>query len=169
MEKLVHKGKARAIGISNFTPTDIELILKECSIPPADHQVESHPYLQQPKFAEYHKEKGIHVTQFSPMGPKLKRKTSLPSPLEDPTVLQVAEKYGKTPAQVVLGWGIAHGRSVIPKASSAGRIEENLGSDFRMDPADLAKLDALDKKIRMNNPAGECNVEIDVFRGLPDE
>jgi alcohol dehydrogenase (NADP+) len=169
MEKLVHKGKARAIGISNFTPTEIERILAECSISPADHQIESHPYLQQPKFAEYHKEKGIHITQFSPMGPNPQRKSSLSSPLDDPSVLQVAEKYGKTPAQVVLAWGLAHGRSVIPKASSAKRIEENLGSDFKIDPEDLAKIDGLDKKIRMNNPAAEWNVEGGLFQGLLDE
>jgi alcohol dehydrogenase (NADP+) len=169
MEKLVHKGKVKAIGISNFTPADIERILKECSIPPADHQIESHPYLQQPKFAEYHKEKGIHITQFSPMGPKLKRKSDLPSPLNDPTILQIAEKYNKTPAQVLLGWGIAHGRSVIPKASSAERIEENLGGDFKIEPEDLVMIDGLDKKIRMNNPAAEWNVKVALFQGLPDD
>ncbi len=73
MERLVHKGKVKAIGISNFAPADIDRILEECSIPPADHQIELHLYLQQPKFAEYHKKRGIRVTQFSAMGPKPER------------------------------------------------------------------------------------------------
>lgn len=169
MEKLVHKGKVKAIGVSNFTPADIDRILSQCSIPPADHQFESHLYLQQPKLAEYHKERGIHITQFSPMGPKPNRTYNLPSPLDDPVVKQIAQKYKKTPAQVLLGWGLAHGRSVIPKASSSERMEENLGADFKISAADLEALDALDKKMRINNPGSEWEVDVPVFQGLPDE
>jgi diketogulonate reductase-like aldo/keto reductase len=169
MEKLVRNGKARAIGISNFTPAKIERILKECSIPPADHQIEGHLYLQQPKFAEYHRQKGIHITQYSPMGPRPNNDSGVPSPVRDPTVLELAQRYGKTPAQVMLAWGVRHGRSVIPKASSVERIRENLGSDFEISPEDLAKLDGLDKNMRMTDPAEEWNVDVSLFEGLPDE
>ncbi len=66
MEKLVENGKAKAIGVSNFSKSELERLIKESSILPAAHQVELHPYLQQKEFMAWHKEKGIHVTQYSP-------------------------------------------------------------------------------------------------------
>ncbi|KAL7940832.1 aldo/keto reductase family protein [Trichoderma barbatum] len=170
MEKLVHRGKVKAIGVSNFTTTDIDRLIAECSIVPADNQIELHPYLQQPKFAAYHKERGIHVTQFSPMGPKTKRSLANKSPLDDPVVIEMANQYGKTPGQVILAWGICHGRSVIPKSSAPARIQENLGAVLlKLSDEDIAKLDTLDKRIRINRPGEEWNIDVPVFQGLPDD
>jgi diketogulonate reductase-like aldo/keto reductase len=103
------------------------------------------------------------------MGPRPNNDSGVPSPVRDPTVLELAQRYGKTPAQVMLAWGVRHGRSVIPKASSVERIRENLGSDFEISPEDLAKLDGLDKNMRMTDPAEEWNVDVSLFEGLPDE
>lgn len=68
MEKLYKSGKAKAIGVSNFSKAELERLIKETSVVPAVHQLECHPYLQQPDFLAWHKEKGIHVTQYSPFG-----------------------------------------------------------------------------------------------------
>lgn len=68
MEKLIDTGKVKAIGVCNFNKTEIERIFKEGKIPPAMHQVEIHPWLQQTEFAEWHAGKGIHMTQYSPFG-----------------------------------------------------------------------------------------------------
>jgi alcohol dehydrogenase (NADP+) len=157
MENLVHKGKAKAIGISNFCQSGIERILKEGSIPNADHQIELHPYLQQPEVVAFHKTNDIHITQYCPLGPKKRRGHS--SPLDDPSILRISQKYSKTPAQV-LGWGVAHGRTVIPKSSSPGRIEENLQSAFELDPEDLEELDGLDKNIRLCDMSEEWNSQL---------
>ena len=66
MEKAFKNGKARAIGISNFSHSELERLLKETSVVPAAHQMELHPYLQQKSWVEFHKSKGIHITQYSP-------------------------------------------------------------------------------------------------------
>ncbi|KAL7916799.1 aldo/keto reductase family protein [Trichoderma velutinum] len=169
MEKLVHSGKVKAIGVSNFTTTDIDRLIAKCSIIPADNQIELHPYLQQPKFAAYHKAKGIHITQFSPMGPKKKRSLANQSPLDDTVIVEIAKKYNKTPGQVILAWGICHGRSVIPKSSAPARIEENFGAaSLKLSEEDVAKLNTLDRSIRINRPGEEWNVDAPVFQGLPD-
>jgi len=73
--------------------------------------------------------------------------------IEDPTLVEIGKKYNKSGAQVALAWGIAHGRSVIPKSKTESRIKDNLGGDFKLEKADMEKIDGIDKKLRFNDPS----------------
>lgn len=154
MEKLVEKGKCKAIGISNFSKGELERLLKEASIPPAAHQIENHPYLAQHSFDAFHKPKNIHITQYSPFGNQNESYSSgkdIGKLIDDPILAEIGKKYNKSGAQVALAWGIAHGRSVIPKSKTPSRIKSNLEGDFKLDPSDVQKIDEMDKKIRFND------------------
>jgi len=156
VEKLVKKGKARAIGISNFSRAEIEHLLKETTIVPAAHQLELHPWLQQADFAKFNQSKGIHITQYSPFGNQndvYESGQHLGKLIEDPTLVEIGKKYKKTGAQVALAWGIAHGYSVIPKSKTPARIRENLEGDFKLEEEDVKRIDAIDKKLRFNDPS----------------
>jgi len=74
--------------------------------------------------------------------------------IEDSTLVEVGKKYGKSGAQTALAWGIAHGRTVIPKSKTESRIQDNFGGDFKLEKADVEKIDEIDKKIRFNDPSG---------------
>ncbi|KAI0396384.1 Aldo/keto reductase [Xylariaceae sp. FL0594] len=125
MQKLVGTGKVRNIGVSNFGITHLEKLLNDpsCKIKPAVNQIELHPNNPSPKLVAYCKEKGIHCTGYSCLG-------STDSPLyKDQTLLDIAEKKGKTPQQVLLQWGIQNGWDVIPKSVNKERIEANFALD----------------------------------------
>lgn len=112
MEECQKKGKTKAIGVSNFSLAEMERLVKETSIVPAAHQIEQHPWLQQPSFAKWHDEKGIHIMQYSPFGnqnPIYSKGENMGKLIEDPTLNEIGKKYGKSGAQVALAWGIAHG------------------------------------------------------------
>jgi diketogulonate reductase-like aldo/keto reductase len=112
MEECQKKGKARAIGISNFSKAELERLLKETNVVPAAHQIELHPWLQQAGFDAFHKEKGIHITQYSPFGNQNEIYSSGKDHgklMEDETLVEIGKKYNKSGAQVALAWGIAHG------------------------------------------------------------
>ena len=165
MEKVYKSGKAKAIGISNFSKAETERVIREGSIKPAVHQLELHPWLQQNDFTEWLKSQGIHVTQYSPFGnlnPLYDRGQG--KLIDDPAVVEVGKKYGKAPAQVALAWGIAHGHSVIPKSKTDQRIKDNLGGDFKLESADVKKLDAIDKKLRFNDSSSDFGY--DFFKDL---
>ncbi|GAB7348532.1 hypothetical protein MBLNU459_g6926t1 [Dothideomycetes sp. NU459] len=156
MEKLLESGKAKAIGVSNFSKAELERLLKETSVVPAAHQIECHPYLQQKEFFEWHKSKGIHVTQYSPFGNQneiYSKGQNMGKLIEDPTLAEIGKKYNKSGAQVALAWGIAHGRTVIPKSKTESRIKQNLEGDFKLEPQDVEKIDSIDKKLRFNDPS----------------
>jgi alcohol dehydrogenase (NADP+) len=156
MEKLVEKGKCRAIGISNFSRAEIERLLRQSSTVPAAHQFENHPYLAQHSFDAFHKSKGIHITQYSPFGNQNEIYDSgknMGKLIEDPVLVEIGKKYNKNGAQVALAWGIAKGHSVIPKSKTPSRIKANLEGDFKLDAEDVKKIDGLDKKMRFNNPS----------------
>ena len=74
--------------------------------------------------------------------------------IDDETLVEIGKKYGKSGAQVALAWGIAHGRTVIPKSKTESRIKQNLEGDFKLDADDVKKIDGLDKKLRFNDPSG---------------
>jgi len=154
MEKLLKTGKTKAIGISNFSQAELEKLLKETSVVPAAHQLELHPWLQQKEFVEFNKNKGIHITQYSPFGNQNEIYDSgknMGKLMDDPTLVEIGKKYNKNGAQVALAWGIAHGHSVIPKSKTPARIKANLEGDFKLEAPDLAKIDAIDKKLRFND------------------
>ncbi|KAF9888303.1 hypothetical protein FE257_008876 [Aspergillus nanangensis] len=162
MEKLTKAGKVKAIGVSNFSKGEIETLIKESSTVPAVHQMEVHPYLQQKGFNEWLKTKGIHVVQFSPLGNMndfyrqtgwSKEIAHMMRVIDQPLLKEIAEKYGKTPVQVVLAWGINSGRSVIPKSVVDWQIDQNLEADFELQPEDMAQIATLDAKARFNDPS----------------
>lgn len=156
MEKLLDKGKVKAIGISNFSKAELERLLKETSVVPAAHQIELHPYLAQHDFADFHRSKGIHITQYSPFGNSneiYSKGQDIGKLIDDPVLVGIGKKYGKNGAQVALAWGIAKGRSVIPKSKTPARIKANFEGDFKLDAEDVKTIDGLDKKLRFNDPS----------------
>jgi diketogulonate reductase-like aldo/keto reductase len=106
MEGLVKSGKAKAIGISNFSRKEVERLLANATIKPAVHQMELHPWLQQEDFYQFHREQDIHVTQYSPFGNQNEIYGSREQHgqlVNDKTLVEIGKKYGKTSNQVALG------------------------------------------------------------------
>ncbi|TQV92645.1 alcohol dehydrogenase [Cordyceps javanica] len=132
MEGLVRAGKAKHIGLSNFSIQKMRKILKTCTIKPAVNQVEIHPYLIENDLINFCNENGIHVTAFSPLGGKpvaaVAANADIPGPLQNGVIKSIAEKHGITPAQVLLKWGLQRGTSVIPKAYTPSHIAENFAT-----------------------------------------
>jgi alcohol dehydrogenase (NADP+) len=121
---------------------------------PAVHQMEMHPWLQQHAFSDFHKQKGIHITHYSPFGNQNAVYGSEKQKLiEDPVLVEIGKKHNKTGAQVALAWGIAHGHSVIPKSKTEHRIKANLEGDFKLTADEVQKIDEIDKKLRFNDPS----------------
>ncbi|XP_071686448.1 NADPH-dependent aldo-keto reductase, chloroplastic-like [Rutidosis leptorrhynchoides] len=124
MEKLYDSGKARAIGVSNFSTKKLRDLLDVARVQPAVNQVECHPSWKQTKLRDFCKAKGVHLSGYSPLGSP---GTSFikSDVLKHPVLASVAEKLGKTPAQVALRWGLQMGHSILPKSTSESRIKEN--------------------------------------------
>lgn len=125
MEALYDSGKVRAIGVSNFSTKKVQDVLEVARIPPSVNQVECHPMWQQAKLREFCRSKGVHLSGYSPLGSQSAEAKKAPL-LANAVLTMVAEKLGKTPAQIALRWGIQMGHSVLPKASSEARLKENL-------------------------------------------
>ncbi|KAJ8899653.1 hypothetical protein K2173_019349 [Erythroxylum novogranatense] len=124
MEALYDSGKARAIGVSNFSSKKMGDLLEVARIPPAVNQVECHPSWQQAKLRAFCQSNGVHLSGYSPLGSP--GTTWLKSDvLKNPILNMVANKLGKTPAQVALRWGLQMGHSVLPKSTNEARIKEN--------------------------------------------
>lgn len=122
MEALYDSGKAKAIGVSNFATKKLEHLLEIARVPPAVDQVECHPSWQQTKLREFCKSKGVHLSAYSPLGSPGNLKSDV---LKHPVLTSVAEKLGKSPAQVALRWGLQMGQSVLPKSTNETRIKGN--------------------------------------------
>lgn len=146
LERLLADGKVRAIGVSNFMVDHLEQLLATASVVPAVNQIEVHPYFVQPEVQAFGAEHGILTQAWSPIGGiTFYREGEHTSTLEDPVVVGIAEAHGKSAAQVLLRWGLQHGRSVIPKSTKPARIAENIDVfDFALTPDELAAIDALD-------------------------
>jgi diketogulonate reductase-like aldo/keto reductase len=163
----------RAIGISNFSPAHLETVLPRLSVVPAVNQIEVHPYYSQPALRAVHKERGIATQAWAPLGGVYvygpERAGRAPkSALTDPVITAIAERHGKTPAQVILRWHIDTGRSAIPKSVTPARIAQNLDVfDFTLTADDIAAIDSLDTGVR----GGPNQDEIDFRtfgRTIPD-
>ncbi|KAK6290514.1 hypothetical protein POUND7_002055 [Theobroma cacao] len=136
MEALYDSGKARAIGVSNFSTKKLGDLFEVARVPPAVVQVECHPVWQQPKLHALCKSKGIHLTGFSPLGSPGTGTVQI-EVLKDPVLNMVAEKLGKSPAQIAIRWGLQMGHSVLPKSTNEVRIRQNFDVfDFSI-PEDL--------------------------------
>ncbi|MGC4945472.1 aldo/keto reductase [Streptomyces sp. DT224] len=150
-EKIYADGRAKAIGVSNFLPEHLERLLGETSVVPVLNQIELHPQLQQAESRALHAKHGILTEAWSPLG-------SGKGLLEVPTVVAVARKHNRTPAQVVLRWHLQTGNVVIPKSVTPSRIAENIDVfDFELDADDLAAFAALDEGKRLGPNPGEFN------------
>ncbi|KAI5849883.1 NADP-dependent oxidoreductase domain-containing protein [Tricharina praecox] len=148
MEDLLATGKVKAIGISNFNKRRIEELLQTAKVTPAVNQIEAHPWLQQHELMAYLKEKGIHVTAYSPLGNNIYGKARV---LDDPAIKAIAEEAGTSVAQVLIAWAVARGTSVVPKSVHADRIASNFKPIVLSEEA-KKKLDSLDKNQRYNDP-----------------
>lgn len=150
-EKISSEGRAKAIGVSNFLPAHLERLLGETSVVPAVNQIELHPQLQQAESRAFHAEHGIATEAWSPLG-------SGKGLLEVPTVVAVARKHGRTPAQAVLRWHLQSGHVVIPKSVTPSRIAENIDVfGFELDADDLAAFAALDEGRRLGPDPAEVD------------
>jgi len=150
LEKLLEDGRVRAIGVSNFMRDHLEHLVKETSVVPAVNQIEVHPYFRQPDVLAANAEHGIVSQAWSPIGGiTFYRDGEHTSTLENATIVGIAETHGKSPAQVMLRWGVQQGRSVIPKSTRPERIAENFAVfDFELTGEELAAIDALDTGVR---------------------
>ena len=146
LETLLADGKVRAIGVSNFMVDHLTTLLDRADVVPAVNQIEVHPYFVQPEVQAFGAEHGILTQAWSPIGGiTFYRDGEHTSTLQDPVIGDIAEAHGKTPAQVMLRWGLQHGRSVIPKSTKPGRIAENIDVfDFELTPDEITAIDALD-------------------------
>ncbi|GAA4798428.1 aldo/keto reductase [Streptomyces ziwulingensis] len=165
-EKLLADGRVRAIGVSNHTAGILNTLMEQTDIVPAVNQVELHPYFVQNQLREVHQKFGITTQAWSPIGGITRYWAQAPnggrSALEEPAVLELAEKYGKTAAQVVLRWHLERGVCAIPKSVKAHRIAENFDVfDFTLTPDEVAAIDALDTGLR-SGPDPEV-IKLDTF------
>ena len=146
LETLLAQDKVRAIGVSNFMIEHLTTLLERSTVVPAVNQIECHPYFQQREVQDLNAEHGILTQAWSPIGGiTFYRDGSHGSTLDDPVIAEIATAHDKTPAQVMLRWGLQHGRSVIPKSTKPSRIAENINVfDFELTADELAAIDGLD-------------------------
>lgn len=141
LEKIYQDGRVRSIGVSNFHVHHLEHLRKETTVIPVINQIEFHPHLTQEEVRAYCKEHGIQVEAWSPL-----MNGSL---LEEELIQQLATKYSKTPAQIVLRYDVQHGVVTIPKTMTPARMTENLHVfDFALTDEEMAQLDAMNDGLR---------------------
>lgn len=137
LEAANRDGRARSIGVSNYTVRHLKQLLETCAIKPAVNQVELHVFLQQPELLAFCDDMGIAVEAYSPLAHG--------EGLDNPVLAKVAEKHGKTPAQIMLRWCIDVGTTPLPKSVTPKRIKENIDIfDFELDLDDMRELQGLD-------------------------
>jgi 2,5-diketo-D-gluconate reductase A len=142
-EELFAEGRVRAIGVSNFPVDDLKRLIDGAEVVPAVNQIELHPYLAQAELRAFHALHGIATEAWSPLG----QGRGL---LDDPALVPIAAKLGKSPAQVVIRWHLQLGNVVIPKSVTPARIAENLDVfGFELDTDDMAAITALDAGRRL--------------------
>ena len=151
-ERMLQAGKARAIGVSNFSPDHVRRLMDAASVVPAVNQVELHPYFTNATVRAAGKTLGILTQAWSPIGGIQRYRPAGAADvdvLKNPVITDLAAKYGKTPAQVVLRWHLDEGRSALPKSVTPARIAQNIDVfDFTLEPGELTAIDALDTGLR---------------------
>jgi 2,5-diketo-D-gluconate reductase A len=155
LEEFRSEGHLRSIGVSNFQVAHLERLADETDTVPAVNQIEVHPYLTNEEVRAYDREHGIATEAWSPIAQG--------GVLGDPTITEIAQKVGRTPAQVVLRWHIERGDIVFPKSTTPSRIKENFEIfDFSLDPADVEAISRLDR-----GEEGRTGPNPDVFDYVP--
>jgi 2,5-diketo-D-gluconate reductase A len=146
--RLREEGRARSIGVSNFTAEHLRAIIDATGVVPALNQIELHPGFQQRALREFHSEQGIVTQSWAPLGQG--------TLLAHPAIVRIAEARGCTPAQAILAWHLHHGLAVIPKASARERLTANLAAgEVRLEAEDIAAIDALDDRAGRLGPDPE--------------
>jgi 2,5-diketo-D-gluconate reductase A len=136
--RLQESGKAKAIGVSNFQPSHLDQLIEQTGVAPAVNQIQLDPTLARTPSREYNSAHGILTQAWSPLG---RGET-----LANPVITEIAERVGKTPAQVILRWHVQLGISAVPKSATPARLAENLDVfDFQLTAADLDAIAALDR------------------------
>lgn len=143
MEEVLGQGTCRAIGVSNYMVGHLEEVLEHGRAVPAVNQVELHPFLHPRKLVEFCEANGIQMESYSPLTKGLH--------LFDPVIVRVAQRHGRTPAQVVLRWHLQHDFIPIPRSVSRDHIEENIAVfDFSLSGEDMKELDSLDRGLHLD-------------------
>lgn len=173
MEELQRAGLVKRIGVCNLTSGALRDLLAQCSIRPVVHQFELHPYLVQPRLVRFCQEQKIAVTAFSPLGASAYTSIGMAaeeeSVLRDPVVTDIAAANDRTPAQVVLRWGVQRGCAVIPKTRQPARLAENIALfDFELSESEMNAISALDRRRRFNDPGHFCEKAFNTFYPIFD-
>lgn len=143
MEKAYKEGKVKAIGLSNFSQSQIREILDICEVKPVVLQTEVHPYHQEKKLKDYLKKEGIVIQAWYPLGHGDK------ALLEEPLFQELGKKYGKSSAQIILHWHIQAGNIVIPGSKSPAHIQDNFDLfDFSLTAWEMAQISIMNKNVR---------------------
>jgi D-xylose reductase len=173
MEGLVDAGLVREIGVCNFTSGLLLDLMANSRIKPAMLQIESHPFLTQEKLLRFANDLGIAATAFSPLGAlsyvSIDMATKADSVLESAAVVAAATRLARTPAQVVLRWGIQRGTSIIPKTTRPERLRENLDLfDFELNEEEMHSISSLNQNRRFNDPGVFCEQAFGTFCPIYD-
>ncbi len=164
LEKAYKEGKARAIGISNFEGKYIEELRTRWEIVPQFIQVEAHPYFTQQELRKTLEEYGIRLMSWYPLGHGDR------SLIEEPVFAKLGQKYGKTPAQVILRWHTRMGFAVIPGSKNVDHIKDNLDIlDFTLSDEEMAEIAKLDKGVRYYHRTDEQLVQFAGWRPAFEE
>jgi 2,5-diketo-D-gluconate reductase A len=157
LEEFQEEGSARSIGVSNFQVAHLQTLARESEAVPAVNQIEVHPYLLNRDVRSYCEEHGIAVEAWSPIAQG--------AVLDDPVIGEIAQRVGRTPAQVVLRWHIQHRMIVFPKSVTPDRVRENFALfDFSLSDEDMAAIDGLDK-----GESGRRGPNPDTFDMIPTD
>ena len=172
MEECLDDGLVKSIGISNYVGglvLDVERYAKHM---PQTLQIEHHPYLVQQDLLELCKSRGITVTAYSSFGPQsfleldMKRAHDTPLLFDHPTIKAIADKHGKSPAQILLRWSTQRGIAVIPKSNNQNRLAQNLDvCSFDLGKDEIEKISGLDKDLRFNSPTNVSVRNLDIRNG----
>ena len=155
LEEFASDGRSRSIGVSNFTPAQLDAVAAGSSTVPSVNQIEVHPYFANDDVRGYGQRHGIATEAWSPIAQG--------DVLDDPVITAIAAAHGKTPAQAVLRWHIQRGDIVFPKSASPQRMRENFALfDFDLDTDQMAAIAALDRGI-----AGRRGPDPETFDWIP--
>ena len=168
MEDLVESGLVKRIGVCNFGCSLLRDLLSYAKIRPSVLQVESHPYLTQEKLLRYCQQEDIVYTAFSPLGAQSYFSLGMADPSESllnhTLIHEIAAGQRRTPAQVLLRWGIQRGTAVVPKSANERRLKENLQVfDFQLSEAEMRSISRLNRNRRFNDPGDFCESAFNTF------
>ena len=173
MEGVVEEGLVKTIGVCNYNTGLLHDLMAYAKIKPSDLQVELHPHLTQERLVRMAKEYGINVTAFSPLGAAAYYEIDMAdrseSLFEVSVIKTCAEKYKKSPAQIVLRWGVQRGCSVVTKSTNPGRLRENINIyDFKLSEDEMKEISSLNRNRRFNDTAQFCEDAFNTFYPIYD-